>query len=107
MPSAIPSPSATATNTASPKPADSPVREAFQKFVAGTFYKQMLKSLRKMHDRPAYFHGGQAEEMFRSRMDQQVAENLAETQGDALAGPLYHAFAQQLRLSVQPQADAS
>ena len=67
-------------------------KEAFQDFVAGTFYKQMLKSLRQSHDKPAYFHGGQAEEMFRSQLDQQVAEDLARTQGAAFADPLYDSF---------------
>ena len=75
------------------------VRTAFQTFVAGTFYKQMFKSLRKMTKPPAYFHGGQAEEMFRSQMDQEVSENLAKRQGDALSGPMYHAFAQRLRIA--------
>ena len=54
-----------------------------------------------MHNRPAYFHGGQAEEIFRSQLDQQVAENLAEKQGETLSGPLYQAFAQQLRQKLQ------
>ena len=76
------------------------LRKAFQTFVAGTFYKQMFKSLRKMNKPSAYFHGGQAEEMFRSQMDQEVSENLAKRQGDALSGPMYHAFAQRLRSNV-------
>lgn len=77
------------------------VKQAFQKFVAGSFYQQMFKSLRKMHGKPAYFHGGQAEEMFQSQMDMQVAENLAEKHGDSLAAPMYRAFAQKLKLKMQ------
>lgn len=73
-------------------------REAFQDFVAGTFYKQMFKTLRKMHDKPAYFHGGQAEEMFQSQMDQMVAEDLAREQGSSFSDPLFSVFAQKFSL---------
>ncbi|MDF1743291.1 MAG: hypothetical protein P1V19_06320, partial [Gimesia sp.] len=34
------------------------LKEAFQKFVAGTFYKQMFKAMREGQNKPAYFHGG-------------------------------------------------
>lgn len=67
-------------------------RQTFQDFVAGTFYKQMLKALRKTLDKPAYMHGGQAENIFQSQMDQQVAEDLAASQGATIADPLYTAF---------------
>lgn len=79
-------------------------RQAFQKFVAGTFYKQMLKSLRQTQGQPAYFHGGQAEEVFRGQMDQEVAEQLAETRGATFSDSLFDAFANQLRLNVQSES---
>lgn len=69
------------------------VKQAFQDFVAGTFYKQMLKSLRKTQRPPAYFHGGQAEKIFQGQMDQQIAENLAHDHGAAFADPLFQTFA--------------
>lgn len=72
-------------------------REAFQDFVAGTFYQQMLKSLHATHGKPAYFHGGQAEEMFQSQMDQQVASDLAKSHGSVLSDKLYEVFARQLQ----------
>ena len=74
-------------------------KEAFQDFVAGTFYKQMLKSLRASHGKPAYFHGGQAEEMFQSQLDQQVAEDLAHRNGAAFSEPLLAPFLSQLHRS--------
>jgi Rod binding domain-containing protein len=80
-----------------PSKKDDELRTAFQGFVAGTFYKQMLKSLRKTTRRPAYFHGGRAEEIFRGQMDQEVSENLAKRPGDTLVGPMYRSFAQRLR----------
>ena len=72
----------------------------FQDFAAGTFYKEMLKSLRKMHGKPAYLYGGQAEKIFQGQMDQQVAENLAHSQGSQILRPrCIKAFLHQQRLS--------
>jgi Rod binding domain-containing protein len=64
----------------------------FQDFVAGTFYKEMLKSLNKMHGKPAYLDGGQAEKMFQGQLDQQMAENLARSHGSQFSDGLYQAF---------------
>ena len=75
------------------------VREKFQDFVAGTFYKQMLKSLRATHDKAAYFHGGPAEEMFQGQLDQYVSEDLARHQGAGFSDPLFSAFSQHLHRS--------
>jgi|GEM_PF-1415759 len=79
-----------------PKEDELAARSTFQEFVAGTFYKQMLKSLRSTTDKPAYFHGGQAEEIFRGQLDQHVTDELARgTHGAAFAEPLFSAFARQ------------
>ena len=40
----------------------SEVKKVFQDFVAGTFYGEMMKAMHSTHDKPAYMHGGQAEE---------------------------------------------
>ena len=69
------------------------VREKFQEFVSGTFYKQMLKALRSTQGKPAYFHGGQAEEMFQGQMDQYVTDDLARNQGKTFADPLFSVYA--------------
>ncbi|WP_339734116.1 rod-binding protein [uncultured Gimesia sp.] len=79
------------TNQASPE-----MKEAFQDFVAGTFYKQMFKSFRSAQNKPAYFHGGQAEEMFQAEMDQQISADLAKGQGGAFSDTLFSAFTRQL-----------
>jgi len=73
------------------------VKQAFQDFVAGTFYKQMLKSLRKTQRPAAYFNGGQAEKIFQGQMDQQIAENLAHDHGAAFADPLFQTFSVQIK----------
>ena len=67
------------------------VREKFQDFAAGTFYKEMLKSLRSGQKHTKYFYGGQAEEIFRGQMDQQVAEDMAHQYGGPFANPLFEA----------------
>jgi hypothetical protein len=71
------------------------IREKFQDFAAGTFYKEMLKALREGQKNSKYFYGGQAETIFRGQMDQQVAEEMAHQYGGNFAGPLYDAYANQ------------
>jgi Rod binding domain-containing protein len=83
-----------ALQSPAPQPAGSQTRAAFQDFVAGTFYKEMLKSLHQMHGKPAYFHGGQAEKIFQGQLDQQLAEDLARGRGGDFADSLYQAFLQ-------------
>jgi Rod binding domain-containing protein len=68
------------------------LQSTFQDFAAGTFYKEMLKSLRKMHNKPAYIYGGRAEEIFQGQMDQQVAENMAHSKGSPISDPLFQGF---------------
>lgn len=46
----------------------------------------MLKGMRKSLDKPAYFHGGQAEEIFTQQLDQVISQKMAETSGEALLG---------------------
>jgi Rod binding domain-containing protein len=73
------------------------VKSNFQDFTAGTFYKEMLKSLHKMHSKAAYFNGGQAEKIFQGQLDQQVAEDLAHSHGGQFSDGLYQAFLQHSR----------
>jgi peptidoglycan hydrolase FlgJ len=82
------------TRGAIQKPSDSELelKEKFQDFFAGTLYKQMFKSLRATHDKSEYLHGGQAEEMFRNQLDQQVAEDLAKNQGESFSNRFFEAF---------------
>jgi len=82
----------TARSQTPPAASQLEVREKFQDFVAGTFFKQMLKALRSTQDQPAYLHGGQAEQVFQAQMDEQIAEQLAREHGGAIAGPLFNVF---------------
>lgn len=65
------------------------VQKAFRDFVGQTFFGQMLKSMRSTLDKPAYFHGGQAEEVFRSQLDQTLSEKMTAASADQIADPMF------------------
>ena len=68
------------------------LRRAFDSFVGETFYGQMLKSMRKTVGKPAYFHGGRAEEVFQGQLDQILAEEMTEASASTFTGPMYELF---------------
>ena len=53
------------------------LRKTFDSFVGETFFGQMLQSMRKTVGKPAYFHGGRAEEIFTQQLDQVLADKMA------------------------------
>lgn len=75
-----------------PQTGPSELKTTFQNAVASMFFGQMMKALRSGVGKPAYIHGGQAEEMFQSQMDQHVAENLAKSDGGPFIENLYQRF---------------
>jgi Rod binding domain-containing protein len=83
------------------------VREKFQDFAAGTFYKEMLKSLRSGQKESKYFNGGQAEKIFRGQFDQQIAEDMARQHGGAFANPLFDAYSRQTGLNKSTSGQSS
>ena len=99
FPSSNPSPFlAQQLTQGSAKPAADPrLREAFDDFVGGTFYSQMLGSMRKTLGKPAYFHGGRAEEVFQGQLDQILAERLSEASASQFTGPMFELFNLQQR----------
>jgi len=85
-------------------PTASPDLEATFRQVVGTiFYGQLLKSLRQTAGKPAYIHGGQAEELFQAQLDQAVVENLAGQQG----GPWIDELLQQFLVQLNQRAAAA
>ena len=68
------------------------VREAFDSFVGQLFFGQMLKAMRKTVGKPAYFHGGQAEEIFQQQLDQVLGEKLSEASRHQFSGPMFDLF---------------
>ena len=65
------------------------VRDAFTEFIGKTFFGQMLKAMRKSTSKPAYFHGGQAEEIFRSQLDEALADEMTTASASQFADPLF------------------
>lgn len=65
------------------------VKEKFTQFVGETFFGQMIKAMRSTVGKPAYFHGGRAEEAFQGLMDQKLSEQLTESTADKFAEPMY------------------
>ncbi|MEX2318039.1 MAG: rod-binding protein [Pirellulales bacterium] len=66
------------------------LREQFTQFVGETFYGQMIKAMRSTVGKPAYFHGGRGEEVFRGQLDQKLAEHMTEATAERFADPLFH-----------------
>ena len=85
-------------HAATPKPPaanngrDEEVREAFHSFVGQTLFGQLLKAMRKTLGKPAYLHGGRAEEVFQQQLDQVLAEKIAETSSERLSEPMFELF---------------
>jgi hypothetical protein len=71
-----------------PRAADE-LRERFTQFVGEAFYGQMIKAMRQSVGKPAYFHGGRAEEVFRGQLDQALAEHMTAASADRFADPLF------------------
>ncbi len=74
----------------SPAPPNGPLLpEAFDQFVGDTFFRQMLKSLRATTGKPAYFHGGQAEEIFQSQLDEVLITDMVKATKDSFSADLF------------------
>jgi len=68
------------------------LRDTFGQFVGETFFGQMLSAMRKTVGKPAYFYGGQAEEMFRGQLDQLLAEKMSEASSDSFSDSMFDLF---------------
>ncbi len=80
-----------------PKPPTEPLQEAFREFVGDTLFGQMLSSMRETVGKPAYFHGGRAEEIFQDQMDQILVQDITKASAGSIADPMFELF--QLRRS--------
>ena len=67
-------------------------REAFDQFVGGTFFRQLLGAMQKTVGKSPYFHGGQAEEVFRAQLHETLADKMAEATADQFTGPMFELF---------------
>jgi len=69
-----------------------PLRQAFRDFVGQTLFGQLLSSMRNTVGKPAYFHGGRAEEVFTQQLDQVLVEQITEASASTVADPMYELF---------------
>ena len=76
-------------------PTDLSTREAFDGFVAGTLFRQMLSQMRTGQGETAYFGDSRASKIFRERLDGEIADRLAAADGGTLTAELYEAFSHQ------------
>ena len=76
-------------------------REVFDKFVGQTFYGQTLKALRSSQGKPAYFHGGRAEEIFQGQLDQMLAEKMSDASAKSFTGSMFDQFEMLSRLGTK------
>lgn len=72
--------------------ADQELRRTFYQFVGETFYGQLLSAMRKTVGKPAYFHGGRAEEVFQGQLDQVLGQRMAQASADSFIQPMYDLF---------------
>lgn len=62
------------------------VKKTFTSVFGEMLYFEMLKGMRKTLDKPAYFNGGPAEDIFTQQLDQILSQKMAETSGESLLG---------------------
>ena len=72
---------------------DPKTREAFDSSIGEMFFGQLLGAMRKTQGKPAYFHGGKAEEMFRGQLDQTLAQQMTKTHAREFTDAMYQQFA--------------
>lgn len=77
------------SNTAAPQ---GQLREKFDQFVGESMFGQMLKSMRESLGKPAYFHGGRAEEVFQSQLDQLLVEKISDASAEQISQPMFELF---------------
>jgi hypothetical protein len=65
------------------------LRNRFTQFVGEAFFGQMTKAMRSTVGKPAYFHGGRAEEVFQGQLDQTMAEHLTKTSASKFSEPMF------------------
>lgn len=68
------------------------LREKFDQFVGESMFGQMLKSMRESLGKPAYFHGGRAEEVFQSQLDQLLVEKISDASAEQISQPMFELF---------------
>jgi len=92
FPAALPAAQSAAMPSSSASPEERRLRETFDSVIGQTLFGQMLRSMRKTLRKPAYFHGGRAEEVFQQQLDQVLAEKISEASAPRFTEPMYELF---------------
>ncbi|PQO30708.1 hypothetical protein C5Y96_14705 [Blastopirellula marina] len=82
----------TLTSTSGTAAPQGQLREKFDQFVGESMFGQMLKSMRESVGKPAYFHGGRAEEVFQSQLDQLLVEKISDASAEQISQPMFELF---------------
>lgn len=80
------------TSTSAAAAPEGQLREKFDQFVGESMFGQMLKSMRESLGKPAYFHGGRAEEVFQSQLDQLLVEKISDASAEQISEPMFELF---------------
>lgn len=80
------------TSTSAAAAPQGQLREKFDQFVGESMFGQMLKSMRESVGKPAYFHGGRAEEVFQSQLDQLLVEKISDASAEQISQPMFELF---------------
>ncbi len=70
----------------------SELREQFDLFVGQAFFGQMVKGMRESVGENSYFHGGRAEKIFQSQLDEQFVEQISRSSASELTDPMFELF---------------
>lgn len=70
----------------------SELKAKFTEFVAGSFFKAMLEAMRKTVGNESVMHGGRAEEVFRTQLDDTLANRMAVHGGEGFSEKLFRQF---------------
>ena len=65
------------------------LQDTYRTFVGESYFGQLLKSMQSTVGKPAYFHGGQAEEIFRGQLYQMMAQDMTKASADQIADPMF------------------
>ncbi len=82
----------TKVGLAAPDGSPEELKKWFNRAIGETFFRQLVSEMRKGLEKPAYFHGGRAEEVFQSEMDQLIVEKMSQASSEKLAGPMFELF---------------
>ncbi len=67
------------------------------------FMKQVVDAMRKTVPKDGYLNGGNAEEIYRSMMDEKLSEQMADKGGSGIAENLYNTFSKAYLASLKAE----